>query len=171
MPTDLTIITPMLEEETMVKKWLEGNRVLFGTYPLWIYDSGMSKLIETEASRVLTGKVDFWVARRILINEVKTSFLLNLDADTLLPIDYVQEALVLLKDPKIAVIAIDYEELMGHLSFGTSVWKTKVLQELYNWPGSKVTCECIYMWGRIHKAGLKMETLNMRAKHLILGGV
>ena len=67
----------------------------------------------------------------------------------------------------VVVVAIDYEKPQGHLAFGTSIWRTEVLKQLYDWESEKVgDCECIHMWKKVHCAGLQIETLPYRAKHL-----
>jgi hypothetical protein len=110
----------------------------------------------------------FWEARKEGLDHVGTEFILNLDANKILPEGYVEQVLYLLEHTRnIGVVAIDHEDLMGHLSFGTSIWRTELLRKLYNWTQSSSRfCECTYMWSKVKKAGFKVETLNMRARHL-----
>lgn len=80
---------------------------------------------------------------------------------------FVKESLKKFKDPRVAVVALNYEKPQGHLAFGPSIWRTKILQKLYDYESLKTRkCECIYMWNKVRGAKYKIETLNMRAKHL-----
>jgi len=106
-------------------------------------------------------------ARKTAISLVQDPFTLCLDADTVLPPEYISEALAMLEaDDRLACVALDYEVLQGHLAFGTSLWKTQILQGLYNWKENRVCCECVHMWARARNFGYKIGTIEkMRAKH------
>lgn len=168
MKTNLTIITPMLEDEETVTKWFEGNRLIFEKYPLFIYDSNLNAEATDKATLYIHSIRKFWEARRILLDHVETPFVLNLDADAILPVNFIDRALDSLREEKVGAVALDYEVLTGHLGFGSSLWKTELLKELYTWsgPSSRGRCECIYMWSKLIHAGFRVETLNMRAIHI-----
>lgn len=114
----------------------------------------------------------------------ETPFILNLDADTVLPGKYVDEALSILENDKAEAVAIDYENPQGHYAFGTSLWKADWLLKLYDYPPKPVEklvkigkqewviayqngfCECTYMWARLLRGGGKLESLGYRAIHI-----
>ena len=113
------------------------------------------------------GIIRMTIARKHAYSLVKTPFILNLDADNILPKGYVDEALMLLQNQEdVAVVAIDYEKCLGHYGFGTSLWRTEVLKAFYDYKEGNVLCECVYMWRKVHQAKLKIETLPYRAGHL-----
>lgn len=109
------------------------------------------------------------MARKLGIFKVKTKYILNLDSDTVLPEGYIERALKILEENEdVAVIAIDYQypHCQGHLAFGTSIWRTDFLKECYDWTEGTRKCECSYMWIKVRRKGLRIETLPMRAIHL-----
>ena len=106
-------------------------------------------------------------SRRFLIQKVQTEFTLNLDVDVLLPTNFIQDALKKFRNSCVAAVALEYEKPQGHLAFGPRVWRTRILQKLYDWEHWKTSsCECLYMWDKLRREGYELETLNMRAKHL-----
>ena len=110
------------------------------------------------------------LARKLGISQVETKYTLNLDSDTILPDGYIEQALEILeKNQDVVAVAIDYEKLQGHYAFGTSIWRTNILQELYDWRGYTreiPICECVCMWQKLRASGGVLETLPTRAKHL-----
>ena len=171
---NLTIVIPVFEDPKIVKEFMIGNRdILVDNELVVINKKGGEEL--KPFSNWVEKDTPFWEARKEGLDQVETEFVLCLDADTILPEGYVEEALRILQLRRmVAVVAIDYEDLQGHLAFGTSVWRTQLLKDLYDWrlnggnpPGR---CECFYMWSKVKKSGFKVETLNMRAKHLKIKG-
>ena len=130
--------------------------------------------------------VPLWEARKIGYEYTVTPFILNLDCDVVLPLEYVDNALLLLREGKADAVAIHFDPVKtGHLEFGTSLWKTDILKKLYDYNISLISdgkivkvgsmaystlnngwCECTYMWRKLKANGYKLETLPMRAKHL-----
>jgi cellulose synthase/poly-beta-1,6-N-acetylglucosamine synthase-like glycosyltransferase len=108
-------------------------------------------------------------ARKIGYHFVDTPYILNLDVDTILPQGFIEESLKLLESSiSLTMVAIDYKNPQGHYAFGTSLWKTEILKELYDYTGFKETrrCECLYMIDKLRNAGYKLETLPFRAVHI-----
>ena len=168
----ITIALPVFEEPEIVAKFIECNMEILEKYPLIVIDRKGGEALKEHASFYRktccpTIGLPLGSSRRFLIRRGQTEFTLNLDVDVLLPRNFVEESLKKFEDPKVAVVALDYENLQGHLAFGPSIWKTEILQKLYDWEFRKTRkCECIYMWDKVHKAKYKIETLCMRAKHL-----
>lgn len=106
-------------------------------------------------------------ARKAAIAKVITPFCLCLDMDTDLPDGYIEEAITLLsQNDKLVCIALDYEKSQGHYAFGTSIWKTKVLKQLYDYKEGTDVCECIWMNHKVLQAGLGIDTIGKyRAIH------
>lgn len=142
----LTIVLPIKETEEL-RNYLLSLHSYLTQYPTIIID-----------------EFNLSDARRYGIDKVDTEYTLCLDLDTILPEGYIERAIEILVNPDVAVVAIDYERLQGHLAFGTSVWKTDILRKLYDW--KNIDCECIHMWKRVHSSGYLIETLPIRAKHI-----
>ena len=153
MSDNLTILMLVNNEKQWIKdRFIEGN---------W-------KLLKRPFLHITIGPEvkGFWKARKEGLKRVESEYVLNLDADTILPEDYIEEAIHLLNvNPQVYAVALDYQFpfTQGHLAFGTSVWRTEVLRRLYNFePGDQ--CECIYMWNKIQ--GHLMTIKGMEAIHI-----
>lgn len=168
----VTIIIPVFEEPELVTKFVNSNKEILEKHPLFVINRKGGDVLRDRASfykktscptiGMLLGS-----SRKFLIRRVQTKFTLCLDTDVLLPENFVQEALKKFEDSQVAAVALDYEKSQDHLAFGPSIWRTKILQKMYNWEYVKTTkCECIYMWDKLHKNGYKIETVDMRAKHI-----
>jgi len=140
--------------------WRDNARII-------VIDSGGGENLKPFCHKYIEVNIPFWEARRLGYVNVQTVYTMNLDDDNIVPKDYVLEALnILSTNSEVVVVAIDYDILQGHLGFGTSVWKTNVLKELYDWKRGVGQCECVWMWSKVRRAGYKLETLPYRAKHL-----
>jgi hypothetical protein len=117
--------------------------------------------------QVVDTRVGMAKARKWVINQVTTQFLLTLDVDTDLPEGYLEDALRILEfNPKVACVVIDYEKSQGHYAFGTGVWRTSIVQKLYDY--SEVTtqlCECSHLYHKVLVSGYTIESLYCRAVH------
>ena len=168
----ITIALPVFEDPEIVAKFIDGNKEILEKYPLIVIDRNGGEALKEYASfyRKTCCPAIGWPlgrSRRFLIGRVQTEFTLNLDVDVLLRKHFVKESLKKFEDPKVAVVALDYENLQGHLAFGPSIWRTEILQNLYDWGLWKTRkCECIYMWGKVRESKYKVETLGTIAKHL-----
>lgn len=168
----ITIALPVFEDPEIMAKFIEGNKEILEKYPLIVIDRKGGEALKEYASfyrKTCCPAIGLPLgsSRRFLIGRVQTEFTLNLDVDVLLPKHFVKESLKKFEDPKVAVVALDYENPQGHLAFGPSIWRTEILQNLYDWGLWKTRkCECIYMWGKVRGAKYKIETIGMRAKHL-----
>jgi hypothetical protein len=168
----ITLALPVFEDPKIVAKFIDSNKEILEKYPVIVIDRKGGEALKKYASFYRktccpTIGLPLRSSRRFLIGRVQTEFTLNLDVDVLLPKDFVEESLKKFEDPKVAVVALDYEDPQGHLAFGPSLWRTEILQNLYDWGLWKTKkCECIYMWGKVRGANYKIETLGMRAKHL-----
>jgi hypothetical protein len=190
----LTVAIP-IKNPTAIKEFIEGNQVLLksGAHKI-IVDSGGGEIFKDARALdflplIYEGRIcRLWEARQFGFDYAATPYILNLDADTILPLEYVLGALKLLNENKADAVAIDYETLQGHYAFGTSIWKAPTLRKLYDFPppavdklisigqGQWVTafqngfCECTYMWRRLISSAKILETLPFRAKHLKRNG-
>lgn len=172
----VTIVLPVFEEPEIVEKFLNCNKEILQQHSVFV--------IDLKGGAKLNGKATFYKkticptigwplgsSRRFLIRRVQTEFTFNLDVDVLLPANFVEESLKKFEDPKVVAVALNYERPQSHLAFGPSIWRTKILQKMYDWEHLKTDdCECVYMWNKLRKAGYKLETLNMHAKHLKVWG-
>lgn len=166
---DLTIVIPV-KEKVLFDEFIEQVRALKENNWIIVFDSGGGEKLRSIAHLYITGAIPFWTARINGAKMAKTIYLLNLDANTILPDGYLEGAMRRLEKEKNVVVALDYEDCQGHLGMGTSLWLTKIFRLLYDWKMNGGTnlgyCECTYMWNKVRRAGFKVETLYMRAKHL-----
>lgn len=177
---NLTILIPCCEEDSLVERSMQENYEILVKYPLIIVDrKGGNKFTQFKQQgnmniQYFAQDTSFWFARRFGLEFVKTEFVLCLDVDTILPLLYVEKAICMLeKDPKIGAMALYYAPPCSqtHMAFGTSIWRTEELKKLYDWrltnpPTDINKCECEYMWDKLAKVGLKVETVPMKAIHL-----
>ena len=163
----ITIVIPVKEKESIVGEFLLKNMELLTQCKVVVINREGGKELEAFADFYTTMPLRMTDARKHGYNRVTTPFILNLDVDNILPKGYIDEALLLLQNQEdVAVVAIDYEKCLGHLGFGTSLWRTEVLKAFYDYREGNVLCECSYMWRKVHQAKLKIETLPYRAGHL-----
>lgn len=166
---DLTVVIPTIHGRLPhFGVFVESMSWLFKSAKVIVIDSDDGELIKQFCYEYLKIRAPLCEARKIGILKVKTKFTLNLDDTAVITPNYVREALKLLETiPEVYAVAIDYEILIGHYGFGTSIWKTDVLKKLYDWRPDKHLCECTYLWAKINKSGGRLETLPYyRAKHL-----
>lgn len=108
-------------------------------------------------------------ARRSLLARAKAPFVFNLDADSLVPIDYVRQALDVFKlSSRVGAVALDYfPESQGHLAFGTSIMRKDVMKKVYSWENmhDSEMCECMHVWRSIYAHNLLVATLPLWAEH------
>lgn len=108
-------------------------------------------------------------ARVSMARQTQAALILNLDADTLIPVDYLSQAVRLFKTHKrVGALALNYSpNPQNHLAFGTSVMPTLLLLRTYDWKGyaENGTCECLHMWRRLTSEGWILATLPMAAEH------
>jgi hypothetical protein len=165
--TLITIVIPVKDKEETINKFMAGNAKILNNCSVIIIDTdGGEKL--RKYGTYLKKDCSMIVARKIGFSLAKTPFILNLDADNILPEYYVEDALDILQQfSNVAVVAIDYETCLGHYGFGTSLWRTEVLKKLYDYEELKEgLCECTYMWRQVLREHLRIETLPYRAVHL-----
>lgn len=176
---NLTIVIPCCEKDEIVEKSMQDNYKILVKYPLVIIDKeGGDKFIQFEQQgnydiHYFEQNTSWWFARRFGLEYVKTEYVLCLDVDTVLPPQYIEKAIELLENnSNIGVVALFYElSPQEHLAFGTSIWRTEYLKEIYDWrmsypPTDSRICECKYMWDKVLKNGKKVETLPMKAIHI-----
>jgi len=167
MFSELTVAIPVKRENSMLlEKFLDEMKWLFQMARVVVVDSYGGQLLKPYCWKYITKDATLAEARKLCYAEVETRFTLNLDDDTVLPKQYVEEALKLLEQPEVIVVAIDYEKIQGHYAFGTSLWKSEWLKKLYDWKDKSGKCECLWMWAKVHRAHKRIETLPYRAKHL-----
>ena len=181
---DLTIVIPVKAQPDL-DGFIKGNFSILSITKKVVVDSGDGDPLGSLPNMLwLQRQVPMWEARRIGYEEVRTPFTLNLVADTILPNGYVLDSLNVLRKNSCDAVAIDYDPPQGHYAFGTSIWRTELLQKLYDYPPKAVEklikvgeqewitafqngfCECTYMWARLIRSGGRLETLGYRATHL-----
>jgi hypothetical protein len=181
---DLTIVIPVKNPPDLARFIRENFQILSASWKIVIDSGGGEGLSKLPNTLWIQRQLPMWEARKIGYGEVKTSFTLNLDVDTILPDDYVEDALVLLRENLCDAVAIDYQPPQGHYAFGTSIWRTEQLKKLYDYPPRAVEnlikvgeqewvtafqngfCECTYMWARLIRSGGKLENPRYRAMHI-----
>lgn len=181
--SDLTIVIPVKNPKKL-DEWLEQMKWIFKEHKAIIIDSGGGERLKVYAWKYIKKNLSEWEARELGYSFVETPFILNLDVDTVLPKEYVEEALELLRSGYADVTAIDYEKSIGHYGFGTSVWRTEVLRRVYDYPPKALElalarepshfhvfrytiCECIYIWNKaIYQEHVKFIPLLYKAVNL-----
>jgi hypothetical protein len=170
--TDLTILIVCAEEPKLVELSIQKNLDVFKKYPLVIVNRRGGEPFKVFNSLFFNQQTSFWFARRFGMEFVKTKYILCLDVDTVLPPQYIESAIQILEtQPEVMVVASTYATpyTQDHLAFGTSIWRTDILKELYDWRlTEKPTqfCECIYMWKKIFAIGKKVYSFEQNATHL-----
>ena len=168
---DLTILIPCCEKDEIVERSIQENYEILVKYPLVIVDKkGGDKFISLEQQgniniQYFDQDTSFWFARRFGLEFVKTKYVLNLDADTILPEGYIEEAIRILEThPEIGAVTAEYADPFNnnhHKGFGNSIWRTEQLKELYDWrltQGQEFKpCECEYMWNKLEKKRKKKD--------------
>jgi len=173
---NLTIVIPVLEDPKVIKDFIIGNEKILTENRVIVVNRKGGEELKPFSTKWISRESTFWDARREGLDLVETEYTLCLDSDTILPEGYIEEALTILQLRRfVAVVAIDYEDLQGHLAFGTSIWRTVILKDLYDWSKNKDNspkgCECVHMWSKVRRSKFKVETLsNIRAKHLKIEG-
>jgi len=180
---NLTIVIPVKNPPNL-QGFIRGNLELLKDNNIIVVDSGDGESLEPYCQKYIKQDLLMWEARKLGYSFVETRFILNLDCDNVLPLEYVKEAHRILEEDKADAVAIDFEQPQGHLGFGCSMWKTEILKNLYTYPPKPVEkliqvgkqewvtafqcgfCECSYMWSKLLSSGGRLETLPMRAKHL-----
>jgi len=190
MFNDLTIVIPIKKPPNLDLFISENRTLLQSSAHKIIIDSGGGRQFRDAHGLgflplIYEAKdIPLWEARKFGYNHTVTPFILNIDCDVVLPLEYIEDALLHLQNDKAEAIAIHFEPIKtGHLEFGTSTWKANVLRKLYDysrvqhgefvkiganiWTGlSSGFCECTYMWSKLLNSGGRLETLCYRAKHL-----
>lgn len=153
----LSVLIPIWEPEPWLQPVLNRVRLIQHSNPGLV----LELLTEREGS--------LWEARRSLAERARAPFIFNLDADSLVPVDYPARALaVLKKDPFVGAVALNYlPKPQFHLAFGTSIMRRDVMLKWYGWSGSvkSGTCECLHMWRQLDGAGYVLATLPLEAYH------
>ncbi len=174
--TLLTITIPIYESTMLVERAIRDNSNIFSKYPIVIINkSGGEKFKEVQLGvKFIDQDSKWWDARKYALEFVQTKYVLCLDLDTVLPTQYIEQAIEILETkPDVACVALNYASPHNqpHLAFGTSIWRVGILKRLYYWKMIEERCvndkcECIYMWDKVASIGMKVETLPMEAIHL-----
>lgn len=182
---DLTIVIPVKDPPDINRFIRENLRILKAYRKIVVDSGGGEKLASLPNTEWIKEDIPFWEARKLGYRRVNTPYTLNLDSDTLLPARYVLEGLNLLREGNCGAVAIDYDPPQGHYAFGTSIWRTQLLRQLYDFPPKAVEklikvgkrewvtafqngfCECTYMWAKLIRSGNRLETLTYRAFHIV----
>ncbi|MEM3828474.1 MAG: hypothetical protein QXP36_04585 [Conexivisphaerales archaeon] len=181
---DLTVVIPVKNPPDLERFIKENFQVLITSWKVVVDSGGGEELSKLPKSLWIQRKVLMWESRKIGYEEVKTPFTLNLDVDTILPDDYVEDVFALLPEDSCDAVALDYQHLQGHYAFGTSIWRTDLLKKHYDYPPKAAEklikvgkrewviafqngfYECTYMWARLIRSKLKLESLEYRALHI-----
>lgn len=178
---DLTVVTPVKETKSLLD-WYERMKWLFSEACWIVVDSGGGAELSSIADLYIKSVFSEWEARELGISKVETSLTLNLDCFNILPEQYVKSAVDLLTNNRADVTAIDYEESIGHYGFGTSIWRTDILREVYDYPPKPLEiklkdekgeshiykhsiCECQWMWNRVYSLKKRFVPLLFKAKN------
>jgi glycosyltransferase involved in cell wall biosynthesis len=182
----LTIVIPVKNPPNLCE-FISANRELLTKCKVVVIDSGSGEALKEFADVYIQKIMPLTEARKVGYANVKTEFVMNLDADVAVPKGYVRRAMKLLRKDADAV-SIFYEDVnhcQGALEYGCSIWKTEVLKRLYDFTFELVNdgrlyqigeqkfstlnngwCECTYMWRKLKANGLTLKTLPLRATHL-----
>jgi hypothetical protein len=164
----ITVVIPVKEDPKLVDEFIKHYLTMLLFNSVLVFDGGGGEALEEYADYYEKTDVSFWEARKKGISMVKTKYTFNIDVDTFVTKEYFDKAIKLLEsDPSISAVAINYDpDIQYHLAFGTSIWRTSVLKELYDWHLEKhKDCECLYMWKKVEEKGLKVGTLPFSAVH------
>lgn len=187
MRMKITIIIPV-KNPIDLDTFLAKNGELLKEMETIVIDSGGGEKLREIASIYQKKRCSIWQARRAGLKLASEEFVLNLDSDVIIPKKYIEKALsIFAKKPKVGAVSIFFGNIanQGALEFGISIWRKEVMKELYDYNPREMTnlpiikvkprfyvqaefpyCECTYMWRRLIESGYKLETLNLRAKHL-----
>lgn len=177
----LTVVTP-IKETSDISDWYSKMRWLLDDTIWAIIDSGGGEQLKHYCSIYIKKDIPEWEARQLGYTKVTTPFTLNLDVHNILPEKYVAEAISLLESNIAEVCAIDYEESIGHYGFGTSIWNTETLREVYDYPPKALElaiqetkthvhmykysiCECTYIWNKLYNQKRRFVPLLYKAKN------
>jgi len=109
-------------------------------------------------------------ARGSLAKKARAPYVLNLDADLLIPLEYIPFALNVLKNfDCVGAVTINYHGLNpGHAGFGGSVMRRETFLEFYqpNLLRGRNPCECEFFFGELYRRGFLVAAAPMAAKHL-----
>jgi len=171
----LSIVTP-IKEAVISKDFIERNKQAFQEHKLIVINSSGGEPLKSYCWKYIEKHLNMWEARKLGYEHVETPLVLNLDSDIIIPKNYVEDAIDLLRQKDIGAVSIFFKNITKHrgiLEFGISMWKTTLLIRLYDFsydktlvnPDNKI-CECLYMWHKLLKSGYQLETLPYRAEHL-----
>lgn len=181
----ITIVIPV-KNPKFIDEFIDGNIDVLTNFPVIVVDSGGGEKLGKIAKVHIQKDVKLCEARKIGYGIVETEFIMNLDADVIIPKLYIQEALKALSiADAVSIFYEDVNHCQGALEFGCSIWRTDVLRKLYDFSFEIVVsgkivkvgshkfstlhngwCECTYMWRKLKENGFNLETLPFRAKHL-----
>jgi len=164
----VAIVIPV-KNPRWLDEFIEQNKEILTKYPVIVIDSGGGEKLKEFARVYIEKDVHLWDARKIGYSYASEPYILNLDADIVLPKNYIERAIRILEGMEImGAVSVFFETInrnRGMLEYGCSVWKTEILKQLYDWKGQG-PCECFYMWDKLQQEGLLIGTLCFRAKHL-----
>jgi len=153
----LTVVLPVVEPEPFFNLVVDHVKLIQRLY------FGLINEI------LIPREVPLWMARVNGARAAKSEFIFNLDADTIVPVNFPGLAVdVLRADPLVGAVALDYRARpQGHPAFGASVMRRDVMLQHYAWTGLKESkaCECLHTWRRLTSEGWVLSTLPMAAEH------
>ncbi len=153
----LSVLIPVKDPEPWLPKVLKRMN--------WIRDQNPGLIGEI----LLEREGSLLEARIRLVEKAGSLFVLNLDADSLVPEDYPRRALTLLeRHPDVGAVGLDYHgSAQGHPAFGTSVMRRDLMRRTYSRADFdlKERCECMAMWELLERLDYVVATLPLRAYH------
>lgn len=182
----ITVVIPV-KNPINLSEFIKRNETILLSNIVVVIDSGGGELLKDYADIYLQRNMTLTEARKYGYSFVNTEYTLNLDSDVVFPSSFIDFALSLLNEHgNVGAVSIFYENVVhcqGSLEFGISLWRTKLLKELYDFSFQKNGqivkvgpshfaslnngwCECNYMWRKLKNAGWRLETLPVRAIHL-----
>jgi cellulose synthase/poly-beta-1,6-N-acetylglucosamine synthase-like glycosyltransferase len=168
----LTISIPVYENSSRVLQFVIGNAEILERYDVIVVNRSGGEELKDFAFKYVELGTAFWIARKYALNYIKSKYVLNLDADTILPDGYIEKAIELLeKCSNIGMVNINYQKpyTQNHGAFGTSIMRVEDMKKLYDYSPldyPNCICECKYMEDKVLKAGMSTVTLEFQALHL-----
>ena len=175
----LVTIVILTKSHKFLEEFVNLNKKIFEEYPIIVVDKSGGEILKEYALIYLKKDLDLYNSRKEGISLVKTKYTMNLDSDIVVPEGFIEGAIKILEErPKIgAVVALQQDTdkdgitHRGVFPFGISIWRTNLLQELYDFnikireKEFRKYCECLYMWEKLNDKGYGIEVIG-RAIHL-----
>ena len=151
-----------------------------------VIDSGGGEALRNVSSIYVQQKLSMLEARQLGYSLANEDYILNLDADMIIPLNFIPSAKKILQNnPNVGAVSLLHRKngkMIVHLTFGCSLWKKELLQKFYDYNPQKIAdnnqvicvnpssenkkyvivdcpfhCECVYMWSQLAFNGYSVE--------------